>query len=164
MHGSVCPWSRTYRTLHLIDLENLAGAAHASAEALRNAGTAYHRIITIADSDHVWVACNPRVALHSRAAFPGSRMLVGHGHNGADKALLDAFHNDDVVAKYDLLVIASGDGIFTGIAAEFRLTGRDVVVTARPGAIANRLRRVATIIKPFSLPPEPSKAAAMIAA
>lgn len=128
------------RTAHLLDVENLVGTGRFGASELRSCQSAYTALGLLRRGDHVIVACNPFSAIHVRDMWPGTRLLTGHGRDGADRALLAAIEHERFEDRYDRIVVGSGDGIFTDAVAAFRQIGRDVVVVGRQGAIAQRLR------------------------
>jgi uncharacterized LabA/DUF88 family protein len=73
---------------------------------------------------------------------------VVSGPDGADLALLDAARPlRAVVESYDRVVIGSGDGIFTALAADLRRAGLVVVVVSRPVALAIDLRDSASLVR-----------------
>ena len=128
------------RTAHLLDVENLVGTGRFGASEAQACRSAYAALGLIRGGDHVIVACNPFSAIHVREMWPGTRLLTGHGRDGADLALLAAIEHERFQDRYDRIVVGSGDGIFTDAVASFRQTGREVVVVGRQGAIAQRLR------------------------
>ncbi|MGZ4146005.1 MAG: NYN domain-containing protein [Actinomycetota bacterium] len=79
----------------------------------------------------------PRVPV---PAGPHVRALGGP--DAADHELLERI-NRDIPPSCDTVVIGSGDGIFAGVAREFRARGLRVEVIARAGSIAAGLYRAA---------------------
>jgi hypothetical protein len=128
------------RTAHLLDVENLVGTGRFGASEAQSCRSAYTALGLLNGGDHVIVACNPFSAIHVLDLWPGTRLLTGHGRDGADLALLAAIENEHFEDRFDRIVVGSGDGIFTDAVASFRQTGREVVVVGRQGAIAQRLR------------------------
>jgi uncharacterized LabA/DUF88 family protein len=68
---------------------------------------------------------------------------VRSGEDGADLALLDVLLGERVAARFDEVVLASGDGIFTDAVAALGTAGVDVTVLARSGHCSKRLRLAA---------------------
>ncbi len=130
------------RTLHLIDIENLTGSSSPSAEEVRDCRDLYEGAF-VGDLDLVVIAC-------SHHAFPAvgwewrrARHIIRSGEDGADLALLDVIALESVAERFDSVVVASGDGIFTDAVA--RLGAADVHVTAvsRPESMSRTLRLAA---------------------
>ena len=143
------------RTLHLVDLENLAGGPWAGADALSEAVAAYRAVVRPAAGDHVVVATNPRIAHDARRAWPGARILVGWGPDGADRALLAAADPAWVRTHYGRVAIGSGDHAFAPLARRLRSLRLVVVVVATPSHLSGDLRRAASLVLP--LPSLPSR-------
>jgi len=133
------------RTLHLVDIENLLGDPRAAGPAIAAAIEAYRSAMRVAPGDHVVIACNHGLAVDAGLAWPGARLRTGSGPDGADLALIDDADPAYVAAHYDRVVIGSGDGIFTGLAADLRALGTAVCVVARDGSLSRALRSVAGV-------------------
>lgn len=134
------------RTLHLIDIENLvrgSGASHAQvAEAL----AAYRATVVVGSGDHVVIASGRRLLMAAGLAWPGARLLLGAGVDGADLALLDASLPALAAAAYDREAIGSGDGIFAARAGELRRAGLVVTVVSLGESLAIDLRDNASLV------------------
>jgi hypothetical protein len=139
----------TGRTLHLIDVENLAGGRAAGPKAVAPALAAYRRTIDVATDDHVVLGSGPLLAVAAGRAWPGGRLVVGRGVDGADRALLRAADPTFLAARFDRIVVASGDHAFAGLVGELRARGVAVVVVSRPGALSADLRRL-TLCRPLA--------------
>jgi hypothetical protein len=136
---------RRGRALHLLDIENLVGDPCADDLSVSAAVDAYRLLADVGPEDLAVVATNGRLALASGLAWPGALLRVGRGPNGADLALLAEATPTDVALRFSRVVVGSGDGIFAETARELRRLGCEVVVVARPGSIARRLRRFADV-------------------
>ncbi len=135
------------RTLHLLDPENLMGGPHQSCDALRYAAQSYKNIIPVRSGDHVIVGTSPGLALEAGLKWPGSRLVIGSGPDGADHALLDAVEDTEWVAeRFDRVIIGSGDGIFQPLAHAFRSRGVAVGVVGREGTVARGLAEAADLL------------------
>src|SRR5687767_1286085 len=104
------------RTLHLLDLENLAGSPAPGRARLDLVAAAYRATMPVRDNDHVAVASDVRTALEAGLAWPGARLLAGRGPDGADRALLGATDPAWAATHYDRVVIGSGDHAFAPLA------------------------------------------------
>lgn len=133
------------RTLHLIDIENLAGADRAFAD-LVAAAEAYKRSITVHPGDHIVIGCDRSLLLAAKVAFPGARVVPGCGPDGADRALLACEGVDDIARRYDRVVIGSGDHVFCGLVARLRQKGVAVCVVCRREALSRDLKRTAGLV------------------
>lgn len=116
------------RALHLVDLENLLGGTAACAGDIENAWSVFSFGVGIGQTDHVVVATSHRLARVAWFALPPGRvqLRVRSGPNGADLALLAELDVRHAAARFDWLVIASGDGIFTAAALAARANGLKV--------------------------------------
>jgi hypothetical protein len=128
------------RALHVVDIENLLGCARPT---LAEVGACYQAYRPLIAHDLVVVACNHGAFSSVAWAWPGARLLVRSGEDGADKALLDVLTSERVEQRFAAVAVASGDGIFAE--AIGRLGGLDVSVTvvSRPESLSRRLRMAA---------------------
>jgi len=124
---STAPTSRTGgRRLHLIDLENVIGDPDACERDIARLWDVYKRhAVGVGPTDHVIVATGANLALAAWFALPaqGVQRRVRRGPDGADLALLDACHVEHDARRFDELVIASSDHIFTELAETARSHG-----------------------------------------
>ena len=144
---------RTIRTLHVIDLENLAAGADKSETEFLDVVDRYRSVARIAPEDVVEVAVD--ASAWSRVAFtlpPSWRVRFGYGRDGADRALLNAVDLRVAAGRFDRVVIGSGDSAFVGLATSVTGAGRRVDVVSRPASLSRRLARAATVVLPL---PEP---------
>ena len=144
-------WRPAGRALHLVDLENLVGPAERDLDRLAALAVELRRLGGVGAGDHVVVATNPGQILAAAGAFPGARLLVGRGPDGADRALLEGRSALEVVRCYDRLVVMSGDHIFVDLAGSVRRWGRPVRVVAHRGALSGRLARAASEVRELRL-------------
>lgn len=123
------------RSLHLVDVENLMAGPELGDTVLREALVGYRTSAPVSDGDHVIIGANPQLGLAAKTAWPGARLVVRGGPDGADIALLEAVRDVDfIAARYDQIVVGSGDGVFEVVVREFRSRGLAVgVVSLRRG-------------------------------
>jgi hypothetical protein len=124
-------------TLHLVDVENLAGDAYPTTD---RALAVLHDYATSAghcDGDLAFLAAN-RHLLHSIVFdLPfACRPSTASGPDGADLALLDAAPPAWVCRRFDRLVIGSGDHVFAELAEAALAAGLEVAILTRPGSVA----------------------------
>jgi hypothetical protein len=151
------------RTLHLVDIENLLGEPRPAIESVRRARSAYNSHVLIGDDDLVVVACNHGSALQVGLAYPGARMVLRSGSDGADLALLEVLAEHDVPTRFEAVVIGSGDGIFAGAVARLAGMGIPVLVVSRAQSLARTLRLAAgsrVVALDHAGPPSPASAIA----
>src|SRR3954453_23319474 len=130
----------TTRTLHLVDIENLVGDPMAPAAVVLDVLDRYLDLAGYCDGDHVVIAANP--ALMARVAFDlpvPCNVHAARGEHGADLVLLAQVEPNRIAARYDRLVVGSGDGAFADVALAVRDLDTPVVVVARSGCMSNRL-------------------------
>jgi hypothetical protein len=147
------------RALHLIDIENLLGEPRPDVDSVRRARESYESHVVVGEHDLVVVASNHGGALNVGLAYAGARLVVRSGPDGADLALLDVLALD-ISARFDAVVIASGDGIFSGAVAALGGLGLPVFVVARLEALSRSLRFAAggrvIAFDPHGRPSEPA--------
>ena len=130
------------RSLHLVDVENLMGGSERGGIALAMASQAYRRTAPVVAGDHVIVAANQHLIVEAAACWPGSRVLVGNGPDGADLALISAASDVvELAPRYDRIVIGSGDGIFHDLVIDYLALGLEVGVVATVRSLAHILAR-----------------------
>ena len=131
----------TTRTLHLVDIENLVGDPKAPTAMVLDVLDRYLEVAGYRDGDHVVIAANP--GLMARVAFDlpvPCNVHAARGENGADLALLAQAEPRRVAARYDRLVIGSGDGAFADVALAVRDLDTPVVVVSQSASLSSRLR------------------------
>jgi len=132
------------RRIHLVDVENLVGHARLTRDDVRACATAYRGLDLVGARDLLVLGCNPGEQLAVGLGWGGPhRLVVRHGPDGADLALLDVLGREHVERRFDDLVIASGDGVFADEVRRLRGRGLHVTVVAPVRSAARRLRRAA---------------------
>jgi len=139
------------RTLHLVDVENLCGCPQPSESLVRATLERYRRSMGVRDVDHAVVAAASRTAFFVGLAWPGARVRVGRGPDGADRAILDSTDVRHIAKSYSWVVIASGDHIFAPLVKSLQGPGLDVEVVAPTRGIAQDLRRAAAPLRHFDV-------------
>jgi hypothetical protein len=131
------------RTVHLIDIENLAGNPIPDLIDVLLVRYRYHKRVGFSANDQAIVSCNHLAFRYAGFNWPGVRYLVRSGENGADLELLDVIRYERVAERFSHVVIASGDGIFAAEAAELVAMGCHLTVASRRNALSRRLRLTA---------------------
>lgn len=145
------------RQLHLVDIENLVGTARPSRHQASACRTRYAELSPLGLEDQLVLACNHGAALDVGCEWPGARLLLGSGPDGADLALLGVLNDERIERRFTRLVIASGDSIFAEAVCKLSGLGLEVTVVSRPEALSKRLRLAASRVIHFvtDLPPAP---------
>jgi hypothetical protein len=131
------------RTLHLVDIENLAGTGLPAESEVARICQAYASRVGVGDMDQVIIGCNHNALPSAGFGWPGARYLVRSGPDGADTELLSVISGEKVAERFTHVVIGSGDGAFTWAAAALGSAGRKVTVVSRRAALARTLRLAA---------------------
>jgi len=127
------------RGLHLIDIENLAGAAVPSFGQIREVQGHYAGRLTFGALDQVVIASSHLTLLNAALGWPHARYRVRSGPHGADLELLDVLLCEDVAARFTHVTIGSGDGAFARAAASLAAADVWVTVVSQRGRLSPRL-------------------------
>lgn len=131
------------RTLHIVDIENLAGAAIPSPGQVSEVQGLYLARLAFGADDQVVMAANHLALLNAALGWPNARYRVRSGPHGADLELLDVLAHEDVASRFTHVVIGSGDGVFSPAAANLVSRGVPVTVVSRRDSLSAVLARVA---------------------
>ena len=145
-------WSFPERTLHVVDIENLAGAAVPSLALVTEVQGRYLARLALGVDDQVVMAASHRGLLDAAVAWPHARYRVRSGKDGADLALIDVLEHENVAARFSHVVIGSGDGIFGHPAASLAARGVRITLVSRPGSLSSGLARIAGDVIYLDLP------------
>ena len=131
------------RTLHLVDIENLAGAAIPSLVQVMDVQDRYARTLSLGVDDQVVMASSHLGFMNAALGGPHARYRVRSGPDGADLELLDVIWHEDVATRFSHVVIGSGDGTFVNAAQTLTDGGVWVTVVSRWGSLSPRLAHAA---------------------
>jgi hypothetical protein len=131
------------RTLHLVDIENLAGAAIPSLVQVMDVQDRYARSLSLGVDDHVVMASSRLGFMNAALGWPHARYRVRSGPDGADLELLDVIWHEDVATRFTHVVIGSGDGTFVNAVQTLSDGGVWVTVVSRWGSLSPRLAHAA---------------------
>lgn len=137
-------WRFPKRALHVIDIENLAGAAIPTRARVAEVQGRYLACLSFGADDQVVLAANHLALLNAGLGWPHARYRVRSGKDGADLELLDVLEHENVAARFTHVVIGSGDGGFGHAAASLAARGLQITVVSRWGSLAYELARAAT--------------------
>jgi hypothetical protein len=145
-------WRFPERALHVVDIENLAGAPIPSLGQVTEVQGWYVARLGFGADDQVVMAASHLGLLNAALGWPHARYRVRSGPDGADLELLDVLLHEDVAARFSHVVIGSGDGVFGQAAAGLADRGVRVTVVSRPGSLSAGLARVAQDVVYLDIP------------
>jgi NYN domain len=145
-------WRFPERALHVVDIENLAGAAIPTLLQVNEVQDWYLTRLAFGADDQAVLAASHLGLLNAALGWPHARYRVRSGRDGADLELLDVLEHEDVAARFSHVVIGSGDGMFGRAAASLADRGVRVTVVSRRGSLATALARVAQNVVYLDLP------------
>jgi hypothetical protein len=131
------------RTLHLVDIENLAGTAVPSLPQVMDIQDRYARRMALGVDDQVIMASCHLALVNAALGWPHARYRVRSGRNGADHELLDVIQYENVATRFTHVVIGSGDGVFGRAAEGLSAGGVRVTVVSLQRSLSASLARAA---------------------
>ena len=136
-------WRFPDRTLHVVDIENLAGDPVPSFNLVSEVQGRYLARLGFGADDLVVMAASHRGLVDAALGWPHARYRVRSGKNGADLELIDVLEHENVAARFSHVVIGSGDGIFGHAAASLAARGVRITVVSRRGSLNSGLASIA---------------------
>ena len=138
-------WTRSMRgrRLVLVDIENAYGGAVRTEAGAKWVRTRVEALIGVRDSDQVIIGTSHVGLMPTYLGWCGARLLARSGPDGADLALLAVVESERVAERFDEVVLASGDGIFTEAVAALGAANVRVTIVAHVDGCAKRLRMAA---------------------
>jgi NYN domain len=128
------------RTHVLVDIENMCGSGQFTRAEATAARTMIESAVTLPDNAQVTVGTtSDEACVEAWLAWSGPRPVRRHGQDGADLALADVALNENLIDRFDHVVICSGDGLFAIVAQYLRAHGVRVTVVCRPGSLSRAL-------------------------
>ena len=142
------------RRIVMLDIENLNGGAVENVSSATIAWAEIAHAIHLRADEQVVIGVGPSSLLATGVSQPAARKVLGRGLDGADHALIRVMKEERLASRFNEVIIASGDGIFSDIAAELGARGMTVTVVAREGRLSTRLRLAAghVVVLPTSRP------------
>ena len=132
-------WRFPQRTLHIVDIENLAGTAIPTLGQVSEVQGRYMARIGFGADDQVVMAASHLGLLNAALGWPHARYRVRSGPHGADLELLDVLLHEDVARRFTHVAIGSGDGAFGQAAAGLVARGVRVTVVSRRDSLSRAL-------------------------
>ncbi|HVT67656.1 MAG TPA: hypothetical protein VHF26_07910 [Trebonia sp.] len=136
-------WRFPDRALHVVDIENLAGAALPTLAMVSEVQGRYVACPGFREGDQVVLAASHRALLNAGLGWPHARYRMRSGKDGADLALIDVLEHENVAARFGHVVIGSGDGLFGRTAAKLADRGVRITVVSRRASLSAGLARIA---------------------
>ena len=136
-------WRFPDRALHVVDIENLVGAAVPTLDLVSAVQGRYLASLVFGADDQVVLAASHLGLLNAGLGWPHARYRVRSGKDGADLELIDVLEHENVAARFTHVVIGSGDGLFGRAAASLAARGVRITVVSRWGSLAYDLAKVA---------------------
>jgi hypothetical protein len=127
------------RSLHVVDIENLADAKRPGLSQIRKVQNCYAELLAFGAYDQVVIASSHLTLLNAALGWPHARYRVRSGPNGADLELLDVLLRENIAARFTHVAIGSGDGVFATAAVSLAATGVWVTVVSRRRSLSARL-------------------------
>src|SRR3984957_19822662 len=110
-------WQFPERALHVVDIENLAGAAVPSLTLVSEVQLKYLACLRFGADDQAVLAASHLALLNAGLGWPNARYRVRSAKDGADLELIDVLEHENVATRFSHVVIGSGDGRFGGAPA-----------------------------------------------
>jgi hypothetical protein len=132
------------RSMHLIDIENQIGSPCCTPGEIRRWFRLYTATVPLKHGDLVIIGVTN---IHNRFAVEASgvtaRVVHQFGPDGADLALQAVMRDEALEQRFGTIYCASGDGGFTEQVSRLGGGAAEVIVVARPLALARRLQLAA---------------------
>jgi hypothetical protein len=137
--------TRSYRgrTVHLVDLENLAGSGHVTESHARWVRDVYLATGVVSKGDHVILGVSHHNLLAAGLGWPEARLVVLSGPNGADLALQEVMATENLAGRFGSCMAGTGDGGFAPAVAALAGQGLWCGVIAQRGHCAAALKLAA---------------------
>jgi hypothetical protein len=130
------------RTAYILDIDNLCGEPLASYKSVKVVLDYFIEQYQPGHVDQVYCAATAEAAFAVKKLCPGFAVKVGRGVDGSDLCLLAIADPTWLKARFDRVVIGSGDGIFSPLAHQLINLGLEVEIISRPGSLSRSFERV----------------------
>jgi hypothetical protein len=127
------------RTLHIVDADNLTGGPTEYQCVADEAAARYRAAAGVRVGDLVVVGSDLRSAAVTAFSWPTATLRRTTGTDAVDHLLLEDLTPCFVEARFERVVLGSGDGIFASRLARLRAAGLRVQVVAATGSVSWRL-------------------------
>jgi NYN domain len=127
------------RRLLVVDIENVAGGAVMTEASAAWARDVVVSALAVLDGEQVVIGTSHIGLFHISSVWPGARLKVRSGPNGADLELLEVLTDERVEERFDEVTLVSGDGIFAEAIARLGAAGVNVTVASWAESLSARL-------------------------
>lgn len=132
------------RRLVVVDIENVVRGAVVAAKQAEDAQRLLEEAVTLSGCEQVIIGTSHIGVLATWLGWRGPRIVAHSGENGADLALIQILTGERIAERFDEVVLASGDGIFTDAVAALGAAGVAVTVVAHSDGCSRRLQMAAS--------------------
>lgn len=145
VHSGKSP--ETYRTLHLLDIENLLGLppGEARCDCYVSAFSDYITFVNPQPADHLVVGSHPRNALRIPEVLKHFNVEWRKGTDGGETVLIEYVRDKiglaKVAARYDRVIVGSGDREFADLLKDLREAKVGCRVAGRAMQVSGQLVR-----------------------
>lgn len=140
--------------MHLVDVENLLGGTTFGEAEVAATAAVYAEVAAVGGADLVIVSSSHQTAVATWFGWGPARRVVRSGPNGADLALIEIIETESLAVRFERVVIASGDGIFSHPAAQLQAHGVAVTVVSRRDSLSRELKLAVRDVRFIDLVPE----------
>ena len=135
------------RRLILLDIENYCRKGDLSEQDVSAAKSRILDLIPLKAGDLLIIGTSHESNFTACCfAWPGARVTLKRGHDGADMALIEAARQLNL-KSFAAVILISGDGIFSSIVQGIRTSGIPVMVVANKTALSGKLSNAASRIR-----------------
>lgn len=131
------------RRLVVVDVENIAGGAINDCGAVDWVKRVLMEAVDLTEGDHIVVGTSEYGLCTVGCRWPNVRYVARSGKDGADLALLEVL-DENVENRFNDVVVASGDHIFTAKVSALVEAGVRVTVVGRRGRTSYLLAHAAS--------------------
>lgn len=134
---------RALRSIHLIDIENLCGASNPSLAQVAAVKAEYEKLVRPGQLDIFLVTLSSKSNLKAAMfGWPGARVEVLEGHDGADILLAKEMLNGHLAEAFKHIYLGSGDGGLAPFASRLIREGGNLSVVSVPRSLNHSFRRI----------------------
>jgi hypothetical protein len=131
------------RRLVAVEIENIAEGAVRTTALASWARRQVEGAIALKQGEQVIIGATHRSVLPVRMVWPEARIVTGLRVEDVHGELLEVLQGERIGERFDELVLASGNGVYTEAIASLAASGVEVTVLAWPESLSKRLRMAA---------------------
>jgi hypothetical protein len=131
------------RRLVVVEIESIAGGAVRTNALASWARKLVEEAIALRPDEQVIIGARHASVLAAGTRWAGARLVTARDQDGVQRGLLQILQDEHIAGRFDELVLASGNGIFTEAIAKLGAQGVKVTVVAWPESLSKHLRMAA---------------------